>query len=57
MWHEWQTGELCSVLAGRHEVKRQLEALVVDSTMLKLIFKKCKGGGMDWICLAKDRDS
>jgi hypothetical protein len=25
--------------------------------MLKWIFKKCYGGGMDWIDLAEDRDS
>jgi len=24
MWHEWQTGEVHSVLAGRHEGKRPL---------------------------------
>jgi len=44
-------------LAGRHEVKRPLEDLGVDSIMLKWIFKKCNGGGMDWIGLAEGRDS
>jgi hypothetical protein len=34
-----------------------MEDLGVDSITLKWIFKKCDYGGMDWICLAKDRDN
>jgi hypothetical protein len=56
MWHEWQTGDVHSDLAGRHEGNNHIEDLGVDST-LKWIFKKCDGGGMDWICLAEDRDN
>jgi len=57
MWHEWQTEEIHSVLAGRHKVKRPLEGLGVDSTMLKWICKKCDWGSMYWIGLAENRDS
>jgi hypothetical protein len=34
-----------------------LEDLGVDTIMLKWTFKKCDGGGMDWIGTAEDRDS
>jgi len=52
MWHEWQTGEVHSVLAGRHEGKRPLEDLGIDNIMLKWIFKKCDGEawtGLVWL--------
>ena len=45
------------VLAGGHELKRPLRNLGVDKIILKWIFKKCDGGGMDWIGLAEERDS
>jgi len=34
-----------------------LEDPGLESIMLKWIFKKCEGGGMDWIGLADNRDS
>jgi len=34
-----------------------LADLGIDIIMLKLIFKKCDVGGMDWIGLAEGRDS
>jgi len=47
MWHEWQTGEVHSVLAGRQAVRNHLEDLDIHSIILKWIFKKCNGVGMD----------
>jgi len=44
---------------GRQETRErdQLEDLGVDCIMLKWIFKKCDGGGMDWIGLAENMDN
>jgi len=44
-------------LAGDTREIDCLEDLGIDSIMLKWIFKKCDGGGMDWINLAEDMDS
>jgi hypothetical protein len=50
--------ERCKMFSqGDMRERDHLEHLGVDSIMLKWIFKKCDRGGMDWICLAEDRDS
>jgi hypothetical protein len=71
MWHEWQTGELHSVLVGRHEVKRPLGRLrrrnVRKGDSLKgielgwwVIMKRSfifQGQEIKWIGLAQDGEN
>ena len=45
------------ILVERHVVRRPLGNVGVDGRIiLKLVFKKCEGGGMNWIDLIWDRD-
>jgi len=42
---------------GDTRKRHHLEDLGIDSIMLKWIFKRCDGGGTDWIGLTEDRGS
>jgi hypothetical protein len=44
------------ILVGRPEGRRPLEDRGIDGRILKWIFKKWNGGGVDRIAVSQDRD-
>jgi hypothetical protein len=56
LWHIWETGEVHTRFWwGGLRVRDYWEDLDVDGRIrLKMIFKKWKGVGIDWIDLAED---
>jgi hypothetical protein len=58
MWHEWETGEVCTGLWwGDPRERDHLEDLGIDGSInIKMDLQKVGWRGMDWIVLAQDRD-
>jgi hypothetical protein len=51
-----RTGERC-FSRETQDKETAWKTSALHSIILKWIFKKCDGGGMDWIGLVEDRDS
>ena len=56
MWHVWETGEVHTGGGELREREHLEEPIVGGRIILRWIFRKWDGGGMDWTELAQDSD-